>query len=209
MKKILMINDEQAWNNCHPDDYWIFDKLLLSKKLGYVCGPHGVDVPKPGNYVVRPCVNLMGMGLGAEIKYLEKDTDNEMEPGTFWCKVFKGAHYSVDFYNKKQVLCVQGHKDGYTELNRWSKWEKKDKKFTYPKILEELTGQYEYINVEYKGGKVIEVHLRQNPDFMGHNSDYIKPVWQEQKNNYTYWMKKGEKFIHSPDVDRIGYIINE
>ncbi len=30
-----MIEDPEvrAWKNCHPNDLWIFDKLLLSKKL--------------------------------------------------------------------------------------------------------------------------------------------------------------------------------
>ena len=62
--------DYEAWVKCHPDDLWIFDKLILAKKLGYLCGPADVAVPKSDNYIVRPCVNLAGMGIGAELRFL-------------------------------------------------------------------------------------------------------------------------------------------
>ena len=46
--------DEDAWLSCHPEDRWLFDKLLLSSHLGYLCGPCGVGVPRDGEYIVRP-----------------------------------------------------------------------------------------------------------------------------------------------------------
>ena len=59
------MQDDQAWLSCDVADLWIFDKLILSRKLDYICGPVDVDVPSPGNYIVRPCVNLAGMSRGA------------------------------------------------------------------------------------------------------------------------------------------------
>ena len=44
--------DYEAWVKCHPDDLWIFDKLILAKKLGYLCGPADVAVPESDNYIV-------------------------------------------------------------------------------------------------------------------------------------------------------------
>ena len=79
--------DHDAWVKCHPDDLWIFDKLILAKKLGYLCGPADVGVPESNNYIVRPCVNLAGMGIGAELRFLEKGRW-DLEPGYFWCKPF-------------------------------------------------------------------------------------------------------------------------
>ena len=55
------MEDDDAWISCHKDDLWIFDKCILSTKLGYNCGPADMDVPEPGIYIVRPCVNLAGM----------------------------------------------------------------------------------------------------------------------------------------------------
>ena len=64
--------EDEAWLNCHNEDLWIFDKLILAKKLGYVCGPIGVDVPEPGYYIVRPCVNIMGRVLVQQLLGLKE-----------------------------------------------------------------------------------------------------------------------------------------
>ena len=62
------------WKTADPECLWVMDKLILSRKLGYTCGPMGVDVPMPGWYIVRPCVNAIGLGLGAQKIWLEKET---------------------------------------------------------------------------------------------------------------------------------------
>jgi hypothetical protein len=54
-------NDE--WNKIHPLDLWTYNKLFLSRMLGYNCGPIGTTVPKSDFYIVRPSFNLLGMGL--------------------------------------------------------------------------------------------------------------------------------------------------
>ena len=64
------IDDTIAWEQ-YPNYRTWFNKLWLSEKLGYQCGPAGVGVPKKGNYIVRPIYNLMGMGLDAKIMYLD------------------------------------------------------------------------------------------------------------------------------------------
>jgi hypothetical protein len=46
--------------------------------------------------------------------------------------------------------------------------------------LSGLVDQQEWINVEYIGDHVIEVHLRYNDDFANHDADEIWPVWQDQ-----------------------------
>lgn len=71
------LDDDETWLRCHIDDLWIFDKLIVSKKLGYVCGPHGVNVPQNGKYIVRPCVNLMSMGRGAFFQELYVNDKNK------------------------------------------------------------------------------------------------------------------------------------
>ena len=47
----------------------------------------------------------------------------------------------------------------------------------YPTILSELKGDYDCINCEFIGDKLIEVHLRANED-MGEYTEII-PVWNE------------------------------
>jgi len=50
------------YSQIHQDDLWVYNKLILSRKLGYTCGPSGVPVPKSDFFIVRPCMNFMGMG---------------------------------------------------------------------------------------------------------------------------------------------------
>ena len=56
--------ETQVWKTCPPQDLWVMDKLIFSRMMGYTCGPVGMDVPRPDYYVVRPCVNALGMGAG-------------------------------------------------------------------------------------------------------------------------------------------------
>lgn len=59
------LSDEDVWSTILLEDLWIFDKLILSRKLDYVSGPACVPVSHSGQYIVRPCVNLYGMGLNS------------------------------------------------------------------------------------------------------------------------------------------------
>ena len=114
-RTLSMIKDTEdiAWETTAPEDLWILDKLILSRHLGYTCGPVGSPVDKSDYYMVRPCVNAMGLGLGAQKHYI-KDSTNHLTPGHFWCEFFEGDHISVDYENGKQVLAVQGHKNTNT-----------------------------------------------------------------------------------------------
>ena len=170
-------NDE--WNQIHPSDLWVYNKLFLSRVLGYACGPIGTTVPKPDFYIVRPSFNLLGMGRFARKEWLYKYTDH-IHPAEFWCEIFEGAHLSVDFKEKKSELVVLGTRDDDDPYYKWKKWEKIDLDVQFPEILNDLKGDYEYINCEFIGGNLIEVHFRQNPDFRYNNKVAI-PVWNNEK----------------------------
>jgi len=163
----MMTEDPEvyAWQNCHPDDLWIFDKLLLSKKFNYLCGPGCVPVPQANLYVVRPVMNLYGMGAGAELMWLTPEDSSAVPPGYFWCEEFKGRHLSVDYdENGVQLNCVEGFRQPSAPLYRFSEWKVVDQVRKFPDILKNLVGTYEFFNVEMIGDKIIEVHLRQNHD---------------------------------------------
>lgn len=167
--------EDVFWKTAEPEDLWVCDKLILSRKLGYNCGPTGVDVPKPGWYVVRPCVNALGLGLGAQKVWLEKYTMH-LPYGFFWCEWFEGRHLSVDYKYGKQFLCVEGFKSDDT-FTKWDKWVKTDDQIPLPKILNTFADRYIYINCEFIGDKLIEVHFRYNEDFEDDISEFI-PVWE-------------------------------
>jgi len=166
-------NDE--WNHIHPEDLWVYNKLFLSRMLGYTCGPVGTTVFKPDFYIVRPSFNLLGMGRFARKEWIEKHTDN-IHPAEFWCEIFEGE-----------------------PLYKWKKWQKIDKDISFPDILNNLVGNYEWINCEFIGENLIEVHFRRNPDFRYGNSVAI-PVWDDKK-------IKNMKFIEDNDYHRKGFYI--
>lgn len=167
--------EDAVWRTIDPDDIWVLDKLILSRKLGYNSGPVGLDVPHPGHYIVRPCVNMLGLGLGAQKVWLNKETMH-LPVGHFWCEWFDGRHLSIDYQWGTQVLAVEGFKDSAT-FTHWKRWERVKDTVTLPNILTEFSQRYKHINCEFIGNKLIEVHLRRNEDF-DNNVNVFVPVWQ-------------------------------
>jgi len=196
----LEVFDE--WNAIHPDDSWVYSKLFLNRRLGHLCGPAGCPVPVSGDYIVRPTINLLGMGRFSRIEYLEKNTEH-LHPAEFWCEIFEGTHYSVDFQNKKSKLVVVGDKYKEDPLYKWKSWTKIDIEFDFPEVLNDVKGDYEWINCEFIGNRLIEVHFRRNPNFRYGNTVAI-PVWEgekvEEKDNLT--------FIEAKEYHRIGFYID-
>jgi len=188
------------WRSADPNELWVMDKLILSRKLKYICGPAGLDVPTPNWYIVRPCVNMFGLGLGAKKIYIEKYT-LDLEPGHFWCEWFEGRHLSIDYEYGKQVLCVEGFKSSNT-FTRWDRWTKTQDQIEFPSILEQFKNKPK-VNCEYIGEKLIEVHFRENPDFANGIEDFI-PVWQGQSTTPP----QGYTYIDYPEVHgRIGAFV--
>jgi len=190
------ISDKDVWEFIDPEDLWIYDKLILSKKLGYVCGPAGVTPPKEDEYVVRPCVNFRMMGRGASFMKLSPNDHDKVPDGYFWCEKFTGKHISYDFHKGEQTLAVEGIKENNNRLDRFEMWIKVDSKFTLPKVLIPIAKKYEWLNIETIGGHIIEVHLRYNDDFRNHNGDLIIPVWKDE-------------FYESSCDDRVGFIVKK
>ena len=189
----LTVGDE--WSSIHPQDLWVYNKLQVSRVLGYECGPAGLLVPRPDFYIIRPCINFMGMGRYARIEYLEGDTEH-LHPAEFWCEVFEGEHISVDYYKGQQELTVRGVRDPQDPLYKWKKWYKVDRVIPLPKLLQNL--DYNWINCEFIGNKLIEIHLRGNPDFR-YNNDSVIPVWEGDS---------VKTYIEDNDYHRLGFIID-
>ena len=193
MSYFLDVNEE--WNQINPKDIWAYNKLSLSRILEYQCGPTGTTVPKSDFYIVRPCINLLGMGRLSRKEWIE-DKTNHFHPSEFWCEIFQGPHLSVDFYEKKSKLVVLGEKNADDPLYKWRKWTRIDVEVDFPSILCDLIGNYEWINCEFIGNYLIEVQFRQNPDFRYGNSVAI-PIWEKKhiKNIQNY------KFINDNEYD--------
>lgn len=179
--------EDRVWKTTCAEDLWVMDKLIVARMMGYTSGPAGMDVPTPGWYCVRPCVNMMGLGLGAAKHWLDVTT-HHLPLGSFWCTWFEGQHLSVDYNYGLQRLCVEGTKPE-TTLTRWTTWKRIVLYVARPALLIPLMKRYTWVNCEFIGGKLIEVHLRRNEDFDGGIEEY-RPVWEGESiippPGYTY-----------------------
>jgi hypothetical protein len=191
---------DKEFYDLDPNDLWVYNKLQISRMLGYKCGPVGVKVLKPDNYIVRPSINFLGLGLGAHISYIQDSTDH-LTPGHFWCEIFEGKHYSVDYEHGKQVRSTEGIKGQH--ITKWSRWQTINKDIPFPSLLWGFRDK-PYVNCEFIGNKLIEVHIRNNPDFSYNNNVFI-PVWEGDVIDPPV----GHTYIECPDVHgRIGAYID-
>lgn len=194
------------WNQIHLKDLWVYNKLNLSRVLGYACGPAGARVPKPSFYMVRPSMNLNGMSQHAKKMFLYDHT-NHLYPSDFWCEYFEGHHISVDYHEKKPILTVIGSRDREDLFYKWTRWLKLDEyTIEFPEILNDLSGNYPYINCEFIGERLIEVHFRQNPNFQ-YNNRIAVPVWKEDTNDSLRYIREGYRWIDAPSYERLGFYI--
>ena len=200
-------DDLEAWRNSFMQDLWVFNKLVVAKKLGHVCGPVGAPVPYTGTYVVRPVMNILGMGRGAEKVFIRQgdDLSDRFDPSYFWSEHFEGRHLSIDFLEGEQFLCVEGFRDEAAPFYKWSRWRKMHNvQREVPTICKDLAKRYKWINIEEIGGKIIEIHLRRNWDFSDPAVEEIIPVWSDDQRRPT---GKGWKFVPDRDYERLGFYI--
>lgn len=200
----MFIDDKDVWAQCPIDYLWVYDKLILARKLGYTAGPAGIAVPREGWYIVRPITNIRMMSRGANKVWLTP-TDTDLVPdGSFWAEWFTGRHTSVDFHYGVQTLAVEGFRDN-DRLDRFNCWKRINDQYQFPKVLGELWRMTPWINIEYIDGKIIEVHLRWNDDFSNHNADTIYPVWRDELKAQP----TGTRWYDSPSGDRLGFWVKE
>ena len=99
-------------------------------------------------------------------------------------------------------MCVEGFKKEDT-FTKWDKWLKTDDAIDMPEVIKSAIGEHDVVNCEFIGDKLIEVHLRHNPDFVGNITEFI-PVWEGQDTTAP----EGYKYREYPDVHgRIGAFI--
>ena len=188
--------DYEAWE-AYPQHRWVFNKLELSQKLGYECGPACVAIKHSGMYVVRPIYNLYGMGVSARFTYLSRDDKSDIQnhkhipPGHFWCQKIEGEHHSIDYryvYDGKNG--IHSHWEPFNTLVaekddlKFTKWTKiKNEYFELPNWIDELQ-DCGFINIEFIGGKIIEIHLRTGNDMVEEDpiGTIVIPVWKDTPN---------------------------
>lgn len=205
------MDDTEAYKTYAHHRLW-YNKLWLSEQLEYNCGPSGVAPEKPGWYIVRPIINLSGMGVGAKKTWIEACDLSKVKPGYFWCEWFDGKQYSVTYEWLDTWVAVSSWEGQKEEINlsKFSKWIKSNHKPDLSNFLNSLH-DVKQINVEFIEDKIIEIHLRTSPD---PDYDEIIPIWEGQESLIDKYQKIGYNYITSPDnadgflkIPRLGFAV--
>lgn len=195
-----MIKTDIAAYAAYPKDRHLYNKLALSRILGYECGT-GV-IPRSGVWIVRPIINLEGMGLDAVIRHYEAGA--AIPEGMFYCEVFAGRHITIDYVRENGVWTQRSTFEGFNtpgNLIQFSRWTRVVFPYTLPTMLRSV--EADHINIETIGGMIIEVHLRGNPDPVMY--DDFWPIWSEGQ------QRPMEGYVRIPDkeehIGRLGFYV--
>jgi hypothetical protein len=211
----MIDNDTQAWN-AYPQYRWIFNKLDVALRCGYESGPACVPIKKKGFYIIRPIYNLRGSGIGAKKQFLDPELHTEemilhqhVSPGYFWCEYLDGDHFSIDYKRENgrwipfsAMIGIHETEDNLTRFEVWTKVKIPD--FELPLFIQEI--DVEYLNVESKGGKPFEIHLRTGNDQIWNVpiGSKLYPIWDEERIKE----KKHLKFSPNAESDLRYYSAN-
>ncbi len=199
--------DLKAISSADLADTWVYNKLLVSLCQGIACGTDSREAPEiyRGKWVViRPIINLEGMGLGSTMDRLKLE-ENNIPPGHFWQQKFEGRHLSIDYEYGTPMLWVEMFREDTAPYRRgWRKVEPVT--IPVPQKILDVIKKYPKANIEFIDDAAIEVHLRGNPDFVGHRSEYVIPY---NKSTPMSQIIEGERVILRPDYGREGFIIKE
>ena len=150
------IDDNISYHLLPQEDRWIYNKLIVAEKMGYTCGPAGMDLPAPGKYCIRPVMNSYGYGYPGFVEYDFRDVQPDYYPGFFWCEWFDGDKQWLDFTDDALVLSSTfGNKDAdgwISEIDGVS-----PVMTTLPAIFQNIS---KHMLVELVGDKIIEVSPR-------------------------------------------------
>jgi hypothetical protein len=231
LENIVAEEDFQAWDE-YPSYRNLFNKLDVALQQGLNAGPAGVAPKQSGTYISRPAYNLYGMGIGAKKFYYDSDLMYEalinndiVPPGHFWCEWLPGKHLSVDFhrdpdtgifYTRSVWVGVHYDDDNLTKFNHWTR---EDAHIHYSDIQLPLPWndpKVNAINLEMRGDKVIEAHLRLGNDPWDDLpvGTKVTPVWNDMdvpegsefRGNLHSDMEYYSASGHLTDIRR-GYII--
>lgn len=197
-----MIKTDQQAYEAYPKDTHLYNKLLLSQQLGYVCGTD--IIPRTAKWIVRPITNFEGMGRGAAIRQFKKG--EQIAPDCFYCKVFTGKHITIDYTRKRGVwhqgATFQGT-NSHNNLIQFVCWKRVNYPYPIPQILANV--ESDYINIELIDNKLIEVHLRLNPDPVMH--DEFWPIWSHTQKPPNTNYRRIDDLDDETDLGRLGFFV--
>ena len=155
-------SDRTIYHKLPVEDRWIMNKLSLAERFGYNCGPTGMVVP-PGDYCVRPMMNLYGLGAGgfffANVAS-GQPRNFPNTPGYFWCEWFDGDHIWTQYINDTPVTYSVNPVVNDIMSTSVLLTDAAEVQAAAPPLPPELQGISRYMTVERIGDKIIEASPR-------------------------------------------------
>ncbi len=159
-KVFVPTNDLDAY----PDNKYnfVYNKIFLCESQNIKHAPLGI-YPEEYPVIVKPIINLFGMGWKSKIVNNEEELD-EIDYPCFWMDVFNGDHLSYDVVLVngviKYIVCFRGFPGKEGTFDYWETVNvslKIDIKKWIKKYMKGYTG---CLNFETIDDKIIDCHLR-------------------------------------------------
>lgn len=198
----IPINDLDAWM-MYPNHRWVYNKVMLCEYQNIDHAPMPIK-PKKYPVILKPIINLYGMGLNIKKINNEKDFNDSWYSNNFWMEFLEGEHLSWDMIILKGKIvyhtCFIGHNDD-TVLGKFDYWESVDRNIIpiIKRLIEEHFETYSgCLNVETINNKMIECHLRMGDIDIFPTLDILKGIIATYKNKEYKWDIKCGKIYFYP-----------
>ena len=197
-------SDEHAYK-FYPEFNWVYNKQILSAYTKNMAHELSLELPRHSEYpvIVKPKVNLLGMGRAAKVCYSESMLPEDRK-GLIWQKYLRGLHTSTDYVLEYGRVLAQfafiGAKDKNDSFLLFASTPLSHS--LPPRLLKDLANYRGVLNAEYIGGSLIEAHLRPSVQFFDicggllpqlgtwTVTGKLKPVRYEQTYSRVYRQKK-------------------
>jgi len=192
----LDIEERAAFPLLAADERWILNKLEVTQRLGYRCGPCGTPVTVEGDYIVRPIMNSAGMGHGGFLKHNFSAPTNEQPPfapGYFWTEYFDDTvnkHGWTAYTDDLPVDEWSGQRVGRDMGGDW-----RNSGFEGPAVPAFLLGVSKHLLIEWIGSDIIEVSPRHMSYQDGRvpvemRAYQVSPPWGHDDDRWFYWRQR-------------------
>lgn len=158
------LNEWQLYHMVPQPDRWIFNKLIIAERMGYTCGPVNTVPPSRGEYIVRPIMNVTGMGNGGFYivdtvpqvsRAITKDDAPNNNPGYFWSEVFTGNQNWTSYIDDVATYSTIGTRNGNSLT-----FQDDPTLSDIIQLPDMFKGISKYMMLEHIGGNVIEIGPR-------------------------------------------------
>jgi hypothetical protein len=188
-KELLPWKDTDAIKK-YPDIEWVYDKYLMSEKVGTKAWDLNTETPREFPIIVKPRMNLLGGGVDAHRanNLSEIRTKNNMVAQPY----FAGRHLTTDFIIYQGVVVdwysFACHKDKNDSFVLFSSIDEYDKAAV--NAVQNLPLENGIVNVETIDNNIIEMHLRPSAQFYDISGKFLQK-----------YLKQYERRLHAGDYE--------